>query len=96
MTLSGLCRKAKIYCLNTYHKPTLKLEKLRIEENGGTVSNGRVNGILAVSRSLGDFNFKDLSKPPKTFSFQQYLKLMNKRETMLKTISAFSMRWYMG
>ena len=63
-----LCRKAKAILLTTHdHKPSLKSEKRRIEENGGTVSNGRVNGILAVSRSLGDFNFKDLSKPPKNF-----------------------------
>ena len=60
MIQEWFCAENRTILLTTHdHKPNLKLEKLRIEENGGTVSNGRVNGILAVSRSLGDFNFKD-------------------------------------
>ena len=34
------------------------MEKLRIEKAGGEVRQGRVNGCLAVSRSLGDYEFK--------------------------------------
>ena len=63
-----LCRKGRAIPLTTHdHKPNLKNEKKRIEENGGHVMNGRVNGILAVSRALGDFNFKDTNKPPNKF-----------------------------
>jgi serine/threonine protein phosphatase PrpC len=40
------------------HKPSLQHEKERIALAGGTVERGRVNGCLAVSRALGDFEFK--------------------------------------
>jgi len=40
------------------HKPDNELEKARIEAGKGSVQNGRVNGALAVSRALGDFEFK--------------------------------------
>jgi len=44
------------------HKPNLWLERARIVAAGGTVCGGRrarLDGNLAVSRSLGDFDFKD-------------------------------------
>lgn len=44
--------------LSTDHKPTLPDEKTRILNSGGFVQSGRVNGQLAVSRSLGDFVYK--------------------------------------
>ncbi|CAJ1359277.1 unnamed protein product [Effrenium voratum] len=43
------------------HKPSLWFERARIEAAGGTVCGGRtarLDGNLAVSRSLGDFDFK--------------------------------------
>ncbi|XP_072346027.1 protein phosphatase 1A-like [Scyliorhinus torazame] len=40
------------------HKPFLPREQDRIRRAGGTVTLQRVNGSLAVSRALGDFNFK--------------------------------------
>ncbi len=40
------------------HKPFNGKERVRIYKAGGHVSNLRVNGILAVSRSFGDFLFK--------------------------------------
>jgi serine/threonine protein phosphatase PrpC len=36
------------------HKPACESEKLRIEIAGGNVSMGRLNGVLAVSRAIGD------------------------------------------
>lgn len=33
-------------------------ERVRIENSGGYVINGRVNEVLALSRAFGDFNFK--------------------------------------
>ena len=42
--------------LSADHKPASELT--RILSRGGTVSNGRVNGRLAVSRAIGDFEFK--------------------------------------
>eukprot|EP01039_Chlorochromonas_danica_P006130 gene6130-6750_t len=41
------------------HKANLKTEKTRIENAGGWVHNGRVNGALGVSRSFGDIQFKN-------------------------------------
>lgn len=40
------------------HKPTLDSEYNRISKAGGYVSWGRVNGNLALSRAIGDFEFK--------------------------------------
>ncbi|ORC86287.1 protein phosphatase 2C [Trypanosoma theileri] len=40
------------------HKPTNKKEHTRILQCGGFVQFGRVCGILAVSRALGDYEFK--------------------------------------
>lgn len=43
------------------HKPKNLGELVRIHNDGGTVSLNRVNGILALSRAFGDFNFKMLN-----------------------------------
>ncbi|KAG8345182.1 putative Protein phosphatase 2C [Trypanosoma vivax] len=40
------------------HKPTNKKEHTRILQCGGYVQFGRVCGVLAVSRALGDYEFK--------------------------------------
>jgi len=40
------------------HKPQNPDEKARIEKCGGFVNNDRINNILAVSRSFGDFDLK--------------------------------------
>lgn len=40
------------------HKPVNKGESRRIVAAGGFVESGRVNGSLALSRALGDFEFK--------------------------------------
>ena len=44
--------------LSVDHKPTLPAEQARIVRAGGYVAGGRVLGSLAMSRALGDFNFK--------------------------------------
>ncbi|CAE8679458.1 unnamed protein product [Polarella glacialis] len=50
------------------HKPSLWAERVRIEAAGGTVCGGRcarLDGNLAVSRGIGDFDFKcDLERSP--------------------------------
>ncbi|CAF4674199.1 unnamed protein product, partial [Rotaria sp. Silwood1] len=43
------------------HKPSDLVERQRIQEAGGTVLIQRVNGSLAVSRALGDFEYKNNS-----------------------------------
>jgi serine/threonine protein phosphatase PrpC len=59
-----LCREGKSVALSSDHKPDLPAEKERIEKAGGYVHNGRVNNSLALSRSLGDFEFKHFSSRP--------------------------------
>ncbi|XP_049640216.1 protein phosphatase 1B isoform X1 [Suncus etruscus] len=53
-----LCRKAQV-CFSTQdHKPCNPKEKERIQNAGGSVMIQRVNGSLAVSRALGDYDYK--------------------------------------
>ena len=40
------------------HKPDNTKELERIQRSGGFVEEGRVNGMLALSRALGDFEYK--------------------------------------
>jgi len=42
------------------HKPSNDIEKERIQNAGGSVMIQRVNGSLAVSRALGDFEYKNV------------------------------------
>lgn len=51
-------KSAGVKTMSFDHKPQHIGELLRINDNGGTVSLGRVGGVLALSRALGDFQFK--------------------------------------
>jgi serine/threonine protein phosphatase PrpC len=46
------------------HKPDNAGEKRRIEQAGGFVEDNRVKGVLNLSRSLGDLEYKDKSQSP--------------------------------
>jgi serine/threonine protein phosphatase PrpC len=46
------------------HKPYDEIEKKRIEAAGGSVQWKRVDGDLAVSRALGDFQYKTRNDLP--------------------------------
>ncbi|KHJ36306.1 putative protein phosphatase 2c ptc2 protein [Erysiphe necator] len=50
--------KGRAKPLSFDHKPMNEGEKARIISAGGTVEHGRVNGNLALSRAIGDFDFK--------------------------------------
>jgi protein phosphatase PTC1 len=54
-----LCRNGRALRLTYDHKGTDKQEAKRIMDSGGFVMSGRVNGVLAVTRSLGDSSMKD-------------------------------------
>ena len=52
--------------LSVDHKPDDPAELRRIENSGNYVTEGRINGRLALSRSLGDFEYKgNTDLPPK-------------------------------
>lgn len=55
-----LYREGKPYRLSYDHKASDAYEIARIRAAGGLVMKNRVNGVLAVSRSLGDTYMKDL------------------------------------
>jgi protein phosphatase PTC1 len=58
-SLSLICSRAGAGIrLSFDHKPSLPEEVERISSAGGFVAMGRVNGILAVSRALGDHMMK--------------------------------------
>ncbi|KAJ3509423.1 hypothetical protein NLJ89_g5230 [Agrocybe chaxingu] len=50
--------KGEVKPLSFDHKPTGETERARISGAGGYIEYGRVNGNLALSRALGDFDFK--------------------------------------
>ncbi|XP_012693545.2 protein phosphatase 1A isoform X2 [Clupea harengus] len=53
-----LSRGGTVHFFTHDHKPSNPLEKERIQNAGGSVMIQRVNGSLAVSRALGDFDYK--------------------------------------
>jgi serine/threonine protein phosphatase PrpC len=55
-----ICRSAEAVRLTSAsdHKATDPVEMKRVLEMGGTVYNDRVNGMLAISRALGDHQLK--------------------------------------
>jgi len=53
-----VCESGKAIRLSEDHKPQLESEARRINAAGGKVTNGRVNGNLNLTRSLGDHEYK--------------------------------------
>jgi len=54
-----LCREGKVHFGTVDHKPTDTRETNRVQAAGGFIEMGRVCGNLAVSRALGDYQYKD-------------------------------------
>ncbi|KAI8868803.1 protein phosphatase 2C, partial [Ramicandelaber brevisporus] len=50
--------KGTAQAMSIDHKPSVATEAARIKAAGGFIEFGRVNGNLALSRALGDFDFK--------------------------------------
>lgn len=59
-----LARGGQALDMSTDHKADLPSEQERVANAGGFVKDGRVNGILGVSRALGDFDLKTNPKCP--------------------------------
>jgi protein phosphatase PTC1 len=54
-----LCRDGKAIRLTEDHKASEPVEAKRIQDIGGFIINGRVNGQIIITRSLGDHNMKE-------------------------------------
>ncbi|ANZ76220.1 BA75_02099T0 [Komagataella pastoris] len=61
---SILSANGAVKALSFDHKPSNEGEKARIVAAGGFVDVGRVNGNLALSRAIGDFEFKRANDLP--------------------------------
>ena len=48
----------EVTALSYDHRPSAPEECERIRKAGGELQNGRVNGVLALTRAVGDFEFK--------------------------------------
>eukprot|EP00756_Hemistasia_phaeocysticola_P006522 Hpha_TRINITY_DN13874_c0_g1::TRINITY_DN13874_c0_g1_i1::g.69841::m.69841/K14803/PTC2_3; protein phosphatase PTC2/3 len=59
-----LSRGGEVIALSSDHKPTNEEEIARIQAAGAFVAGGRVNGNLALSRAIGDLEFKQNHKLP--------------------------------
>lgn len=58
-----MCERGMAIELSKDHKPDLPEERARIIKAGGDVMEGRVNGMLALSRAIGDFDYKTVNPP---------------------------------
>ncbi|XBH72191.1 hypothetical protein VPH35_099548 [Triticum aestivum] len=54
-----ISRKGRAHDLSRDHKPELQSEKERIENAGGYIVAGRVNGSLNLTRAIGDMEMKE-------------------------------------
>lgn len=53
-----LCRKGEAIDMSQDHRPTYLSERRRVEELGGFIDDGYLNGVLSVTRALGDWDLK--------------------------------------
>ncbi|XVE77505.1 hypothetical protein DITRI_Ditri13aG0068200 [Diplodiscus trichospermus] len=53
-----LCRKGEAIDMSKDHRPIYPSERRRVEELGGFIDDGYLNGVLSVSRALGDWDMK--------------------------------------
>mmetsp|Transcript_32297 Transcript_32297/g.55863 ORF Transcript_32297/g.55863 Transcript_32297/m.55863 type:complete len:295 (+) Transcript_32297:2424-3308(+) len=58
-----LARGGRAVELSTDHKPDMPSERDRIIRAGGRVEDGRVMGNINLSRSIGDFEYKNMKRP---------------------------------
>ncbi|XP_062197169.1 probable protein phosphatase 2C 2 [Phragmites australis] len=53
-----LCRKGVAVEMSRDHRPTYDAERQRVIESGGYIEDGYLNGVLSVTRALGDWDMK--------------------------------------
>ena len=58
-TCCVICKDGVPTTLTKFHKPEIEEEKNRIIEAGGSIDEGKINGEISISRSLGDLEYKN-------------------------------------
>ncbi|CAH9078952.1 unnamed protein product [Cuscuta europaea] len=53
-----LSRKGEAFDMSQDHRPNYSLERTRVEELGAFIDDGYLNGVLSVTRALGDWDMK--------------------------------------
>nr|XP_016448656.1 PREDICTED: probable protein phosphatase 2C 2 [Nicotiana tabacum] len=53
-----LCHKGEAINMSQDHRPNYASERRRVEELGGFIDDGYLNGVLSVTRALGDWDMK--------------------------------------
>ena len=61
-SLSVMYKNKKAYNLNKEHQLILKDEKERVIKSGATINGYRINGMLNLTRAIGDLSFKTNNK----------------------------------
>ena len=61
-SLSVMYKNNKAYNLNREHQIILEEEKERVLKSGATINGYRINGMLNLTRAIGDFRFKSNKK----------------------------------
>jgi len=59
-------KEGKVIELSHDHKPENDEESKRVYDNNGFIQDGRVNGVIAVSRAIGDWEYKNIPPSGKT------------------------------
>jgi serine/threonine protein phosphatase PrpC len=52
-------KSGKVIEMSYDHKPDNEIEFARVKAGGGFVEEGRVQGVIAVSRAIGDWEYKN-------------------------------------
>lgn len=58
--------------LSEDHKPDLPTERSRVLQAGHIVEDGRVDGIIAISRAIGDWEYKSATLAPEKMAVSGY------------------------
>ena len=69
---SVLSEKGKAIDLSKDHKPDLPAERSRVLAAGHYVEESRVDGVIAISRAIGDWEYKNLNLPPEKMAVSGY------------------------
>jgi len=67
-----LCEKGKSLDLSYDHKPDLPAERSRVISAGHYVEDSRVDGVIAISRALGDWEYKSDKLPAEKMAVSGY------------------------